>query len=160
MSEEKRAKEAVAPPDLCIAPWVHLHVNAVGSVTPCCHIFDPVGKVGERPVTEILNDEELARIGLVEVAEDPDLVVATFSLVDRQTLESLEDEDYWCFLTGVTSVDAYDLEAGTLVVDFVDPETKTRVWRGVASGAVKGSTKKMLRKIDDALRRMLRSFPE
>lgn len=38
--EERRPGDA-----FCLAPWVHLHVSAVGAVTPCCEIHEPIGDV-------------------------------------------------------------------------------------------------------------------
>ena len=102
---------------------------------------------------------ELAERGLRVAAEAPDLLVLTHVLVDRQSLDRLSDETYWEFVTGVTGVDAYDVGAGTLVVDLVDPATNKVVWRGIAVETVRGSAAKIERKIDKIVDRLMRNYP-
>ena len=97
--------------------------------------------------------------GLQRVESDPDIYVSTHALVDRQTLDELADASYWEFMTGITSVDPYDLGAGTLVVDLIDARSEKIVWRGLASATVSGSVEKMTRKVDKAVRRLFEGFP-
>ena len=104
-------------------------------------------------------DSQLEAKGLRRVESDPDLHIATHALVDRQTLDDLADAAYWEFMTGVTSVDLYDLGAGTLVVDMIDARSEKIVWRGLASGAVSGSVGKMTRKVDKAVGKLFEKFP-
>ena len=102
---------------------------------------------------------ELAERGLRVAVEAPDLLVLTHVLVDRQSLDQLSDETYWEFVTGVTGVDAYDVGAGTLVVDLVDPATNKVVWRGIAVETVRESAAKIERKIDKIVGRLMRNYP-
>ena len=67
-------------------------------------------------------DWELAAVGLRRVDEGADVWVVTHVLVDRHTLDDLSDRNYWKFYTGVRSVDAFDVGAGTLVIDLVDAD--------------------------------------
>ena len=102
---------------------------------------------------------ELQSGGLLAVEADPDLYVMTHALVDRQTIDQLADPTYWEFITGVKSVDAYDLQGGTLVIDLVDASSGQVVWRAVSSETVSGPLDKNLKKLDRLIRKMLKSFP-
>lgn len=104
-------------------------------------------------------ERELMVTGLRRVEEGADLWVATHVLVDRHTLEELKDRVYWEFYTGVRSVDAFDLEAGTLVVDLVDAKRERVIWRGAASETVRGGVGKNLKKIDKVVHKMFKRHP-
>jgi hypothetical protein len=49
---------------------------------------------------------------------------------------------------------------GTIIVDFLDPHTKTVVWRGTASGGVNDEFNPDPGKIANAVNKMMRSVPE
>ncbi len=104
-------------------------------------------------------ERELQSAGLFAVEDTPDLYVMTHALVDRQTIEQLADPTYWEFITGVRSVDAYDLQSGTLVIDLVDASSGQVIWRAVSSGSVSGPLNKNLKKLDKLIRKMLKRFP-
>jgi hypothetical protein len=101
----------------------------------------------------------LASKGLTRVEKKPDVYVETHALVGQHTSRELADPTYWKFVTGVTSVDAFDVRGGTLVVDLIDAGTLARVWRGVVSKPVKGNPGKALKKIDSAVQSVLAHFP-
>jgi hypothetical protein len=105
-------------------------------------------------------ERELHAKGLTRVFGESELHVVTHVLVDRHTLEKLERKDYFDYWRGVNSVDAFDLRAGTIVVDVVDAGQQRRVWRGVASAAVKGTPAKTLARIDKIVNKLFKSFPE
>ncbi len=94
------------------------------------------------------------------MAGNAELRVVTHVLVDRHTIEQLEQRDYLEYWSGVDAVDAFDVRAGTLVVDLIDPQQQRLVWRGVASSEVKGSGEKALRLIDKLARKLFKRFPE
>jgi hypothetical protein len=96
--------------------------------------------------------------GLRRVRGKAEVYVATHVLVERHALTELDDADEWEYWIGVSSVDAFDLRAGTLVVDFFDADQNRRVWRGVGSAAVKGSVDKNLKIIDKIVHKMLVDF--
>jgi hypothetical protein len=102
---------------------------------------------------------ELAADGLRPVESKADIYVATHVLVNEHTLRDLEDPDDWEFWTGVTDVDAYDVGAGTLVIDFVDGESGHLVWRGLATTGVSGIPSKKLKKIDKLVGRLFKLYP-
>ena len=104
-------------------------------------------------------DRELAAAGLRRVDEGADVWVVTHVLVDRHTLDDLSDRDYWEFYTGVRSVDAFDVAAGTLVIDLVDAELERVVWRAAASDAVRGGMEANMKKIDKLIRKMFKRLP-
>jgi len=109
-------------------------------------------------ITNTVNRELQAK-GLRRVDEDPDLWVVTYILVDRHTLEDLSDPVQFEFWTGVTSVDAYQLQAGSLLIDLVDPGSERVVWRCLTSGTVKGAAKKMEKRLSKMIGKMLRGYP-
>lgn len=104
-------------------------------------------------------EHELQDKGLVPVEEGPDLWVVAYILVDRHTLEELSDPAKFEFWTGVTSVDAYQLQAGSLLIDLVDSATERIVWRCLTSGTVKGSAKKIQKKLPKMIGKMLDGYP-
>ena len=104
--------------------------------------------------------EQLARDGFVHVATEPDLYVMTHVLADAHTLDELNSVNQWDFWTGMTDVDAFDLGAGTLIVDFVDASTGYIVWRGLVTETVTGTMNdKNLKKIDKIVAKLFKKFP-
>ena len=104
-------------------------------------------------------ERELLAAGLRQVDEGADLWVATHLLVDRHTLDDLKDRIYFEFYTGVRDVDAFDLEAGTLVVDLIDSSLERVVWRGAASETIRGGVDENLKKIDKVVHKMFKRLP-
>ena len=102
---------------------------------------------------------ELDQRGLVLVEQSPDLVVRTYTLVSKLTLEQLADETTWKFYTGLTDMDAYSVKAGTLVVDVTDGTGDELLWRGLIAAPVSGSVASVERKLDKAVRKLFRRFP-
>ena len=121
------------------------------------------GTPARRPAAEdaIFNSvkRELTNRGLARVDDGPGLYVVTHVLVDSHSLKQLDDAHYWEFVTGITSVDAYDLGSGTLVVDLIDVQRDKVVWRGVATGTVSGPLDKVIRRADKLIARMFRQLP-
>jgi len=105
-------------------------------------------------------ERELGARGLTQVEGQADVLVVTHALADRQSLEQLHDATYWEFVTGIRSVDAYQLGAGTLVVDIIDEATDKVVWRGLITGGVSGPTDKMNRKLDKTIGKLFRRLPD
>ena len=104
-------------------------------------------------------EQELAGKGLTPADSGPDLYVATWVLVDRHTLAELSKPDQWEYWTGVSSVDAYQVGAGTLIIDLVDAETGGIVWRSLETGNVRGSTNRLRKRLSKLVRKMFRSYP-
>jgi hypothetical protein len=58
--------------------------------------------------------------------------------------------------------DPYVYDAGTLVIDLIDPRTETLVWRGWATGSLEGAIDDqawMDARIDEAVTRILERLP-
>jgi hypothetical protein len=104
-------------------------------------------------------ERELKAKNLIRVFGEADAYVMTHALADRHSLADLDKKDYLEYWSGVDSVDAFDLRAGTLVVDFVDAADNRTVWRGVASAPVKGSAEKNLKMTDKIVKKLFREFP-
>jgi hypothetical protein len=104
-------------------------------------------------------ERELQAKGLRRGHGETTLQVATYVIVDRHLMQDLESEVDWEYWIGVSTVDAFVLRAGTLVVDLVDTVKDERVWRGVASAKVKDSLERNLKVIDKLLTKMFLEFP-
>lgn len=115
-------------------------------------------------------DRELARKGLVKVPieDDPSFIVTALGWAQRQ----IEVNNYGYAYAGpyvygpygpgytlaAPRVEVHDYEVGTLVLDFSDPRTKQLFWRGVATDTIQDLTK-VRERIDDAVRKLLESYP-
>jgi hypothetical protein len=102
---------------------------------------------------------ELERRGLHAEPVSPDLVVKTYALVDKLTLEQLADPTTWQFYVGTADVDAYAVGAGTLVVDVLNPDGEALVWRGLVAAPVSGPVSKIERKLGSEVAKMFKRFP-
>jgi hypothetical protein len=120
----------------------------------------PARRLETQKNIETTVDQRLLDLGWVRVSHSADAWVSTYLLVDRHTLAELANPTTWEFYTGSMSVDAYDVGAGTLVVDIVDAATERVVWRGLVSGSVTGTAVRNQRKLDKALRKMFKRFPD
>ena len=103
-------------------------------------------------------EAQLEAKGLTRADDEPDLYVATYVLPDKVSVSELRNSgmEFW---SGVVSVSPADIGAGTLVVDLTERESGEVVWRGVASETIKGTYKKMERKVASAIAKMFRRYP-
>ena len=118
----------------------------------------PARRLGAQDRIVSAVESALQSKGLRRSRAEADLFVTTHVIVDRHELSELDNADDWEYWIGVNSVDAFDVQAGTLVVDFVDRVQNRRVWRGVGSATVKGSVEKNLKIIDKLVGRILEEF--
>ena len=77
---------------------------------------------------------------------------------------SVESYGYWRRWGGVPvtgSVDVYDVNVGTLIVDLLDGDSEEGVWRGVAQKDLppNPSPEKMEKKLRKILLKMFRNYP-
>ncbi len=116
---------------------------------------------------------QLPAHGIAETANDPDLWV-NYSLIletttDLRTLNDFHDYPFvgvdfsrateLGFGSGATYV--HELTEGTLVLDFVEPESRKLLWRASAQTSVheNPSDERRRTRINNALKRMLRHYP-
>lgn len=108
-------------------------------------------------------EAEMKAKGFTQNAETPDLHI----MYHVGTKDKIQVTDwgysygsyYWGM--GGRSVDVYQYEEGTLVVDFVDPTTDQLVWRGWATGTIDRtqSPSAIEAKINDAVRQIMQRYP-
>jgi hypothetical protein len=102
--------------------------------------------------------EALTPKGMIRQNIDPDILVVYH--VDVQNKREIHAYGYrygW----GPAQIDTYDYREGTLIIDFVDRQTKQLVWRSVGSGVIdrEMSPQEMQAKINKAVAKMLAKFP-
>lgn len=105
-------------------------------------------------------EQQLARKGLAPVVgADADVVIHFHARVD-QRLDMSHEPVPGLSKDGAGGPSVYD--AGTLLLDFIDPRSNTVVWRGWAEGSVEGVIDNqawMNERIDAAVARILATFP-
>jgi hypothetical protein len=119
----------------------------------------PARNLDMQGLIELTVNRELEAKGLVRVDAESDLFVVTYVLPDKVSAEELARNDTLLFWSGVTSLSPTDMGAGTLVIDLVDAKSGEVAWRGVAGEAIKGSFKKMSRKVESAITKMFKRYP-
>jgi hypothetical protein len=112
-------------------------------------------------------DTQLRSKGMREVQENPDLWVVTHASVGKETRVNMTHHGYGGYRgyygrgTGSTTVQAYDVPVGTLMIDLVDTSTKQLVWRAVAQGTLSAtsSAEKREKKINKAAAKIFKKYP-
>jgi hypothetical protein len=68
---------------------------------------------------------------------------------------------YWGGYWGYGGVSVYQYEEGTLLIDFVEPDSKNLFWRGAAKREVDNTAtpEKRDKMINDAVQKILKNFP-
>jgi uncharacterized protein DUF4136 len=92
----------------------------------------------------------------------PDLLIHYHASINLRIDVNRVDREYGYCYDAACGARVFDYEAGTLVLDVVDPRTNAVVWRGWAQDAVEGMLDNrdvMARKINEAVTRMLERFP-
>jgi hypothetical protein len=110
--------------------------------------------------------EQLAAGGLTRQESGGDLIVVSHISTARDTPGDVGDLGYggwpgWGASSGrdAPSVEISELPGGTLIVDLVDSGTNKLVWRGVASGTIKGSSGKSGSNVEKKIGKLFREFP-
>ena len=106
-------------------------------------------------------NRQLAAKGLKETTQDPDFLVAFHTGVqDKTDVQSWGyGYGYWGMRGGGVSTIHY--QEGTLILDFIDPESDNLIWRGVGKKVVSEKTtpEKSQKNIDQAVERILSKYP-
>jgi len=105
-------------------------------------------------------ERELVAKGLRRDDEAPDLEVVTHVSVEKSMRVEVDDFGYqrhW----GGTTVSAYEVHLGTLVVDLVDASKKALAWRGKATATVDPNMKpdKLEARINKIVAKMFKEYP-
>lgn len=99
--------------------------------------------ITDRRIRNSLN-EEMAAKGFTATPSDPDLVI--FYQVGLEDKVDVTDWGYSYASTGryggwdSRNVDTYNYQEGSLIVNFVDAESKVLVWRGTAQRVLEDTT--------------------
>jgi hypothetical protein len=111
----------------------------------------------------------LQKKGLTLSEDRPDMVIAIYAGVSEA--ENLTDWGYSYTPYGPQwrasgyeqggDIDRYEFESGTLLLDFVTPDEKTAVWRGIAQAALpaKRTPGEVEAIINDAVSTLLENYP-
>jgi hypothetical protein len=102
----------------------------------------------------------LASKGFEKTTDAPDLLVHCHASVTQQIDTSDIDREYRHCDARDCAPDVYD--AGTLVIDFIDPRSNQLVWRGWAEGNIEGlidNQEWLEQRVDDAVARILSRLP-
>jgi len=100
-------------------------------------------------------------VGLVS-SGSPDLLIHYHAAVSRRLDASRLDPGLEYCPGGDCPPGVGEYEAGTIVLDVIDPRTERLVWRGWARDSIEdvlGDRERLERMIDDAVARMLERFP-
>lgn len=109
--------------------------------------------------------------GLEEVDSNPDFYLAYYT-ADRWDLNLAMSDlrysygsnfdlgDYWEGGVGTRTPNSFNFKQGTLVVDAWDAERQELVWRGIATAAVSSNPDKNDKKIEKALKKIMKKWDE
>jgi hypothetical protein len=110
---------------------------------------------------------ELQAKGLIMTSDNPDLLIAEH--LGKKDKVKVRDwgydyvpyGGYWGGYRGSGGVSVYEYEEGSLILDFVDAESKKMIWRGVAKAEVddQATPDKKEKLIKEAVQKILENFP-
>ena len=110
---------------------------------------------------------ELQAKGLIMTSDNPDLLIAEH--LGKKDKVKVRDwgygyapyGGYWGGYRGSGGVSVYEYEEGSLILDFVDAESKKMIWRGVAKAEVDDQSTPDEREklIKEAVQKILDNFP-
>ncbi len=107
-------------------------------------------------------EKQLAGKGLVRATGAPDLLFHYHASIDTRIDVGRTEREYGSCQAADCQSWVVDYEAGTLVLDVVDARTHRLIWRGWAQDRVApmlGDRDRMREKINEAIGRMMASFP-
>lgn len=108
-------------------------------------------------------EKQLAARGLIRATGSPDLLLHYHANIDTRIDVGRTEREYgYCRGMDCQSW-VVDYEAGTLVLDLIDARTNRLIWRGWAQDGVApmlANQDRMRQKINEAVSRMMASFPK
>lgn len=114
--------------------------------------------IGEQEVRSALQ-AQLAEKGLTLATNaPPEFLVAYHGKKEQKTEVYSGGYGYWGYgWGGFPDVQTYT--QGTLIVDFIDPQTNKVFWRGTASGVLDNPDNPDMSKIDTAVAKLVQQYP-
>jgi hypothetical protein len=108
-------------------------------------------------------DYEMEQRGIT-MSDNPDLLVV-YHLGTQEKIQVTDwgyrySDYYWGY--GGRQIDVYQFTEGSLVIDLVDAETTSLVWRGTGTGVVDQSQKspeEMQARANEVINKIMKSFP-
>ena len=107
-------------------------------------------------------DTQLQAKGHSMASENPDFLIAVHFGVENKVRVSNAGYGYhYGGYYGSTGVRTYQYDEGTLVLDFVAPDSKTLIWRGSATGELRNlkTPERREEEINKVVEKILKNFP-
>lgn len=139
------------------------------------YAWDPTPQASAKPVLVAAIkgavNEELAKRGLQQVTENPDLYIAMYGAVDSDFAVTYSDFYYgpygvpafnqsflmWGMAPGTTNTAV--VHKGQLVVDLIDAAHKKLAWRGIATGKLSDQQMKLVEQVNTAVEKLFAKYP-
>ena len=139
------------------------------------YAWDPTPQATGKPVLAAAIkgavNHELAKVGLKEVAENPDLYIAMYGASDSDFAVTYSDLYYgpygipafdqsflmWGAIPGTTNTAV--VHKGQLVVDLLDAKAKKLVWRGIATEKLSEQQMKLVEQVNTAVEKLFAKYP-
>jgi hypothetical protein len=112
-------------------------------------------------------ETELQAKGLSRSSSDPDFLIAEhIGREDKVSVRSWGYDygpygGYWGGYWGTGGVSTFEYEEGTLILDFVDPQTNKLIWRGSAKAEIDTvrTVEERETLINESVQKILKNFP-
>ena len=122
-----------------------------------------INNLDEARIKKTVNAELEAK-GLRLTSDNPDFLIAPDIITkDKLRVTQWGYPYYYSYRTydGSWSVNAYQYEEGTFILDFLKPTSKDVIWQGSARGAIDyaDTPEKRDRLIKEAMQKILQNFP-
>jgi hypothetical protein len=108
-------------------------------------------------------EKQLESVGLEKVDSDPDVYVLYHVALGQEQRVNVDDFGYWRRWRAPVgySVDVYDVNIGTLILDMLDAGSGEGVWRGRAEKDLPSNPdpEKVEKKLGKIMMKMFRKFP-
>lgn len=114
--------------------------------------------------------DDLAKRGVKQVADNPDLYVQVYGAIDSDFTTHYHDPIYGGTIPSINSgitlwhnipgtVTTVVIPKGELVVDLIDARQKQLVWRGIAKQKLSDQRSKLLDQVNIAVEKMFEKYP-
>ena len=113
-------------------------------------------------------ENELTKGGLIEDAEDPDLLVTYYGEEWEEVKVSTAHvsygygpgwySPYWGPSYGASATSTSTYPKGTLIIDIADARTQKLIWRGTSTSTISENPDKFRKKIESAISKLSREW--